>query len=508
MAKILVSVGRRWLGFPVVLAAAWAAAASMTSLAIAQSVDGDFEGERTYKQADGKEVAIKEPAKKDRSKITAIERNGKTNTAEEEKLITDYFRFKVAELTWKENISELPKKRKELKTKDLSPLGRAEASDLHVRFNKILLDEMQKVAADKRYPRAVQINAVLLIGELDQREPKGLDAGVPLPEAEPVLFGLLKDESLHEGMRIVALVGLMRHAESGMPANRNAELVDEATKLLEVKEAPKGRSAAGHIWLRMLACDTIGILASNAAEANQPKVVSAVAAYAEEKGLELWLRCRAAATLGKFEAKALQPAAKTSSENLAALVVDISKTHDRLLEAAGIEAKKKKKKTMTPPKPEAEGEEDAAPPISENVQKVASEDVVEQLLAVRLALTGAEINAKEKFAADQGLYAASDPAGQQFIKDVVDLIDNKMIKKLKDTKKTAVEQLADVSAEGAALADRLKALNADKATEGEGPEKGAEAPAASAKTAKEPARPSGKPPAGNSGAAESAVGSP
>ena len=496
------------------------AVAGLCALAPAQAADGEFEGEHTYKQADGKEVAIKAPTSKERAKINSIERAGKAVTAEEEKLISDYFRYRIAELTWKESIPTLHGKRKDVKSKDLGQLGRAPASDLHVRLNELLLDEMQKVAADKRYPRAVRVNAVLMIGDLDEREAAGLNASVPLPEAEPILFGIFKDESTHDVLRIEALVGLMRHAEAGMQASANDELLKQAMKFLEAKELPKGKDPAGHLWLRMLACDTIKILADKGPEANQPNVVAAVEAYMVEKGAELWVRCRAAETLGHFEAKGLQSTAAADAKVLASLVVEISKMHDRLLESAGVEASKKKKKTAAAPRPAKEGEEEAPPAIPEHVQKVAFEAVFEQLLEVRYGLVGVQNNAKEKSSATRGLFAASDPAGQKFITDVVTQID-KMIKKLKDTKedKTTIDLLAEVSAEGVKLEGQLKGANAAQPGENTAPEKAATPAAASAdssnakggkSTADKGATRStiNKPPAGNRNAEESAVGSP
>ena len=509
--------GREWLRLSALLAGVLAAA-GLYALAPAQAADGEFEGEHTYKQADGKEVAIKAPTSKDRAKINAIERAGKAATAEEEKLISDHFRYRIAELTWKENIPALPGKRKDVK-KDLGTLGRAPASDLHVRFNKMLLDEMQKVAADKRYPRAVRVNAVLMIGELDQREPSGLNAGVPLPDAEPILSGILKDESMHDVLRIEALVGLMRHAKAGMQASANDELLKQAIVFLEAKEPPKGKDPVGHFWLRMLACDTIKILAEKGPEANQPNVVAAVEAYVVEKGAELWVRCRAAETFGHIEAKSLQATANVDAKILASLVVEISKTHDRLLEAAGVEANKKKKKTTAAPRPVNEGEENAPPSIPEHVQKVAFEDVFGQLLEVRYGLVGVQNNAKEKTSATRGLFAASDPAGQQFIKDLVDQID-KMIKKLKDTKaeKSTIDLLAEVSAEGVKLEGRLKGANAaqpgeknenpDKAAPAAGNADTSDAKSEKSATSKGGSRTGTKPPAGNRNAEESAVGSP
>lgn len=507
MPTNLESVGRRWFFLPALLAVVLAAPASSARFAQAQSADGDFAGERTYVQADGKEVEIKEPAKQNRIKIGAIVRAGKAVTAEEEKLISDHFRYLVAELTWKENIPDLPKKHKDLKTKVLNPLGRAEAADLHDRLNAMLLGEMQKVALDKRYPRAVRLNAVLLMGELDQREPRGLDAGTPFAEAEPVLFKILKDEKIHDAYRIEALVGLMRHAKSnaGLAGGGNGELANEMVKLLEAKETPKGKSPVGHLWLRMLACDTIKILARKAPEANQPKVCSALEAMLVEKGLDRWVRCHAAAALGSIDAKSLQATAESTTQALAALVVEISKTHERLLEAAGVEASKKKKKTVPGPAPAQEGQADAPPVISENAQRVASEEVVEDLFHVRFGLVGAEIN-KEN-AADRGLYAAGNPESQKFIQSLVDLIDKKMVKTLKDInnpEKTTIELLAEVSAMGAELEGQLKNQSAGKQSEaGQTPEKIAQPAAEGGKTASPPPRTGTKPPAGNSPAAES-----
>lgn len=500
------SVGRRWFYLPALLAALLAAPASLTRVAQGQSPDGDFEGEHAYKRADGKEVEIKAPSSKDRSRIYfGILKDGVIGTAEDERIFSDYFRYKIAELTWKENIPTLQDKRKNFKRQDLSKAGNGAKPDLHERVNKMVLDEMQKVALDQRYPRAVRLNAVLLIGELDQTEPRGLDKGVPLADAEPALFKFLKDEKLNDAYRIDALIGLMRHADSagGLAGGGNGELVNEMTKLLQAKELPKGKNPVGHLWLRMLACETIKILAPNGSEANQPQVVAALEAFAGEKGTELWLRCRAAEALGYIDAKSLQATAAPAAQVLAALVVEISKTHDRLMEAAGAEASKKKKKTVAPMTVQEEGE-DAAPAIPENVQRVASEEVVDDLFRVRHGLVGAAINKDNS--TNRGLYAASDPETQKFVQGLVDLIDKKMVKTLKDTSKTTIELLAEVSDQGAELEAQLKSQSAAKQSEtGQTTDKVAEPAAGGAKPVNPPVRTSSKAPAGNAPATESVV---
>jgi len=275
---------------------AWSSADGAS--ARAAEPDGEFEGEHSYKLPDGKEVKFKELSSKERNrefgKLKDLLKSGKAASAEDVKTFADYCRLLIAELTWKENIPSLPEKRKSVKTKELSKLGGAAAPDLHDQLNKMILDEMQKVAKDKRYPRAVRLNCVLMIGELDQSEPHGLTAGTPLPEATPVLMGIFADESLHYALRIDALVCLNRHVNADLPADRRRALVDSLASLLKTKDAPKGKSPLGHMWLRMVACEVIETMAAQGEEADQPEVIAGLKSLIGEKDTDLWLRCRAA----------------------------------------------------------------------------------------------------------------------------------------------------------------------------------------------------------------------
>jgi hypothetical protein len=469
--------------------------------------DGEFEGEHSYKLPDGKEVQLKELSSKARNqarnKIFDVLKVGKAATAEDEKAFADYFRLLIAELTWKENIPSLPEKCKSLKDKELRKAGGAAAPDLHVRLNKLILDEMQKVAKDKRYPRAVRLNCVLMIGELDQSEPHGNTLGTPLPEAAPVLMGIFADESLHYVLRIDALVCLKRHVNADLPAERRRALVDALAGLLKTKDAPKGKSPLGHLWLRMVACDVIETMAGQGDDANQPEVIAGLKSFIGEKDTELWLRCRVAKVFGSLSSKALQNDAAGAARELGDLVVEVSKTHPRLLAAAGMEASKKKKpgKPEIVKKPDDESAEPESPPIPERVLDVATEDVVDQLLRIRFALTGAVMNAKE-VPADRGIIAATpaaansaaaDANAKPFAAELLKSIDG-MLKTLKDTKREKVELLAEVATDGEKLEGLLKAQAAPATTE-----------SAPVKTVTEKIPGVAKPPAGNSGAAESAV---
>jgi hypothetical protein len=488
------------------LAGVFSLAAAYSSPVSAAEPDGEFEGEHSYKLPDGKEVKFKELSLKERNRefgkiAKDLLKAGKATSAEDVKAFADYFRLLIAELTWKENIPSLDDKRKSVKTKELAKLGGAAAPDFHDQLNKMILDEMQKVAKDTRYPRAVRLNCVLMIGELDQSEPHGVADGTPLPEAAPALMGIFADESLHFALRIDALVCLQRHAATNLAADRRRELVDAMTTLLKTKDAPKGKSQTGQMWLRMVACGIIETIAKRGDDANQPEVIAALESYVGEKDTPLWLRCRAAEVFGSLSSKSLQNSAADVARQLGDLVVEVSKTHPRLLEAAGVEASKKKKPAKPQPagQPGGEDVEPESPPIPDRVLDVATEDVAQQLVRIRFALAGAEVNAKPELSPDHGIVTAATTGAPADAKplatELLKSIDG-MLKTLKNTKgeKEKVDLLAEVATEGEKLEGLLKAQAAPAATE-----------SAPVKTVKDPVPGVAKPPAGNSGASESTV---
>lgn len=506
------AVRRRQQGcrfLPLLVALAWPLAAC--SCAQAQQPDGDFEGEHSYKAPDGKVVQLTD-SKVAKQKIGGILRAGKAATAEEEKHFTDFFRYRLAEMTWKENITSLPDMRKNLKNY-LGQAGRGAAPDLHVRLNKWILDDFQKIAKDARYPRAIRLNCILTISELDQREAPlgGKPPAVPLAEAEPVLFEFFNDEAQHGALRIAAIRGLMRHAEGTLPADQRSELLAATLKLIKSKEPAKGKSAVGQVWMRVLACGMLQILAGNGADANQAESVGAIEAMVADKSAELWLRSYGSSIFGSLQAKAFPPEkVMPISQQLADLIVEVAKTNDRLLADAGLNAQKKAK-TPAPPKPmppagnnengEEEEAEDDRPAIPESLLKVAADDVTADLLYIRFGLTGADLSSRApQSSSTHALYSAGDQAAKAFINELTTHIDD-MLKKLKDPKKELHEQLADVAADAGELQNWLK----QQGVSGEQKPEKVVAPGS--------AKPAGKPapgtaasrPSGNSGAAESVV---
>ncbi|HVX63484.1 MAG TPA: hypothetical protein VHC19_22880 [Pirellulales bacterium] len=489
----------------VILTLALALPLAACSHARAQQPDGDYEGEHTYKQPDGKVVPITE-SKPARSKIASVLRAGKATTAEEEKHFTDHFRYHLAAMTWKENVTSLPDMRKKMKNY-LGQAGRGAAPDLHDRLNKWILEDFEKVAKDARYPRAIRLNCVLMIGDLDQREAAiGGPAEVPLPVAEPVLFGLFNDENQHAALRIEALRGLMRHAEHTLTPDQRNELLAAAVKLIKAPQPPAGKSAVGHMWMRMLSCATVSILAGKGAEANQPAVVDALQALIADKTAPLWLRCYSANTFGSLQAKAFgENKVLPLAQQLAGLVVEVAQTNDRLMEEAGVDANKKKAKA--PPKPPVPGEseeEDAEadrPAIPESLLKVAADDVAADLIYVYYGLTGADLNDRDaKPSQTHSLFGAAGQDAKPFVNDLVARIEG-MLSKLKDPKKELHEQLADISTDGGELQAWLKQQGASVEPKPETVVKPSDAKPA---TRPAPGAAVGQP-AGNASATESAV---
>jgi len=153
---------------------------------------------------------------------------------------------------------------------------------------------------------AVRINAILMIGRLNASLPARLsDPPAPLPAAlDKVLLPALTDPNQIDGVRAVALVGILRHARlKAIAAPNDARVRSEMLKILAAKNVA-GRSAAGNRWFRARAADVLGELGPNGAVVTGLAGVigessPATATAADQEGL-LSVRCAAAGALGKF----------------------------------------------------------------------------------------------------------------------------------------------------------------------------------------------------------------
>jgi len=164
--------------------------------------------------------------------------------------------------------------------------------------NRVVRDFMAALARDDQADPVVRVNAMLLVGDL-----KGRD-GKPWPAAVAALAAAVRDAALLPGVRVAALAGLSRHADTlrTAPEQAVADFAREAGPAvlgILAAAAPKnaaaadGRSAEA-VWMMSRALTILPVM-SKAAPKN---VAAAVAAVVDDASWPVDVRVRAAAALG------------------------------------------------------------------------------------------------------------------------------------------------------------------------------------------------------------------
>jgi len=146
---------------------------------------------------------------------------------------------------------------------------------------------------------AVRINAMFTIGRLNATLPtRAADLPTPLPAAlRQVLLPTLADPKQIDGVKVAALLGVLRHAKlGGITGADVAAVSSEMLKQLS-PTLPQGRSAVGHAWIRARAAEVLGELKVTGANGAVPAALAAVIA---ERTSPLSVRCAAAKALGRF----------------------------------------------------------------------------------------------------------------------------------------------------------------------------------------------------------------
>lgn len=182
--------------------------------------------------------------------------------------------------------------------------------------NELALKEMEKIA-NGRYHPAVRYNAMLLIGELNDKE-MVRTAGAPaepLPAALPVMALALvsKEPTQIDAVRVAALVGILRHAER--ESEREIPAFDEKTKnglisimlrIIDGAEPPGTRSPEGQLWMKRRAVNVLGALGDTGApDATAPGgvVLGKLDSILSDDKADTLLRCDAAVALGRIRFK-------------------------------------------------------------------------------------------------------------------------------------------------------------------------------------------------------------
>lgn len=195
------------------------------------------------------------------STISGMLMAGKFEGDQQKQAFNDYYqKYFLARWTQARNIGNLPGYRKELR---VSHFGKKSANAVvHDYLNSLVLDFMKELVTGPYHP-AVQVNAMLMIGELNSVEQP---TPSPYPEAMTTMIGVIEDEKLPDAIRAAAMVGIQRHVVVGAaagypPADVRKTLTTDMLKLAAAK-LPDGPAAPGREWILGQALEVLGALGS------------------------------------------------------------------------------------------------------------------------------------------------------------------------------------------------------------------------------------------------------
>ncbi|MEZ6092521.1 MAG: hypothetical protein R3C05_31840 [Pirellulaceae bacterium] len=169
------------------------------------------------------------------------------------------YRNTFASMTDPKEIENLQARKDEV-LKDIYNAAKRENTSVARGLSVISFQECEAIAKGNYYPPA-QITAVLMMGELNDREPNSLERRPPIAMKAvfPVLLEIVKDEKYNDGMRVAALQGLQRHAGLNgdtLPAPQQDQFAD---LLISVASAapPADRDPEAHGWIQTMAIRTL-----------------------------------------------------------------------------------------------------------------------------------------------------------------------------------------------------------------------------------------------------------
>jgi hypothetical protein len=246
----------------------------------------------------------------------------KSGEVREPKDFDRYFELSLELFSVPTNLSRVHLTRFLIK-KDLNAAGNAERQEAHDRANNYLLSKLPEMATNGK-EIVTRVNAMLLLADLDAQELKlgGAGLATPLPAALPLLIEAYRTADQSDAVKVAALVGVLRHAESGIADNEVRDLVlDEMIQTVAAKTAPTGRSEEGHIWIRRRAADILSALGATGTEKDATLVVQVLATIVEDKNEPLPLRADAARALGQLK---LETPPDLNLSRLAELVANLA----------------------------------------------------------------------------------------------------------------------------------------------------------------------------------------
>ena len=203
-----------------------------------------------------------------------------------------YVNYGFARWRVPEYLNQLPVFRREFRT----DLGLAKASDVHNRLTTMALEFFPEIAKGND-PPAVRVNAALMIGELNLKEPLGNAPPKPLPSAIEPLVQIMEVSGQLDAVKAAALVGLSRHAELGIDDDDVRQEVFAAVMKLAESPLRPGPTAEGQGWVKSQALEILGSLGETGKNNVVPDLLGKILG---DPDMPLTVRRAAARALGRL----------------------------------------------------------------------------------------------------------------------------------------------------------------------------------------------------------------
>lgn len=223
----------------------------------------------------------------------------------------DFLNAKFAEFTWSVFDSRLVDLRKSFRNQLLKPATGA-ARD---RILQQTLRRMREMAEDNAYSPAVRLNGVLLIGELNERDPAPGQPGNPTPwsGALPVLLDLVKTDkardSLDDTLTLGALVGVSRHLNSGVvDADARRRIATVLISAARGGQRPGHRSVDVHSWIRARAAMALTELGNPPGDNGAAEAFDVLMRMVADHEAPVWMRYYGAKAVGGLTLDAIKDA--------------------------------------------------------------------------------------------------------------------------------------------------------------------------------------------------------
>ena len=207
------------------------------------------------------------------------------------------------------NLSKLGEMREEFIKDYITPAGGSQRQRLIDTVTIPIMKEIVDETADGGYHPAARLNAVILIGMLNQRDGDRSSGAFPIPsqQAGDFLAQVFADAKYEPFLKVGAIAGLKRHAQIERAAKRQG-LMSTATKNSLASEALKittgtaegqdGWDKGVNYWLQRRSVQCLGLLGN---AGNNGQVVDAILGLLKDDKQRYWLRFDGLVALGQLD---------------------------------------------------------------------------------------------------------------------------------------------------------------------------------------------------------------